>query len=61
MWFCRCFHLLTVTVIKENSVYCIDKVFIAYSWCLGMLMTNETYSVLKGSESGVLYIVFFGL
>ena len=53
MWLRRCFLLLTVTVCKENSVYCIDKVFIALFQYVGLLVTNENYSVLKGFGNGV--------
>jgi len=42
-----------VTVSRENSIYCIDKVLIALFQYVGMVVTNEDYSVLKGFGNGV--------
>jgi hypothetical protein len=47
-----------VTVSKENSIYCIDKVFIALFQYVGMVVTNENYSVLKAFGNGVTCSVF---
>lgn len=45
--------MFTVTVSKENSMCCIDKVFIALFQYLEMVVTNENYSVSKGFGNGV--------
>ena len=42
-----------VTVSKENSVYCKDKVLIALFQYVGMVVTNQNYSVSKGFGNGV--------
>jgi hypothetical protein len=42
-----------VTVTKDNAVYCIGRVFIVPFQYVGMVVTNENYSVLKGCGNGV--------
>jgi hypothetical protein len=46
-----------VTVPKDNAIYCIDRVFIAPFQYLGMVVTNENYSVSKGCGNGVICTV----
>lgn len=46
-----------MTVSKDKAIYCIDRVFIAPFQYLGMVVTNENYSVSKGCGNGVICTV----